>query len=58
MAEKKKTKAVRKPDFNKSDLYHDIEDEKHKKMKNKYFFKELGKLEILSRLYFTLQLSI
>ena len=46
MAEKKKSRAVRKPDFDKTELYHDVEDQKHKKMKNKYFFKELGKLEI------------
>jgi polyphosphate kinase 2 len=46
MADKKKIKAVKKEKFDKTDLYHDIEDEKHKKMKKKQYFKELGKLEI------------
>ena len=53
MAEKKKNKEVRKDSsidpkakFNKSDLYHDIEDRKDKKMKNKHYFNELIKLDI------------
>jgi polyphosphate kinase 2 len=46
MAEKKKSKEVKKQKFDKADLYHDIEDEKHKKMKNKSYFNELTKLDI------------
>jgi polyphosphate kinase 2 (PPK2 family) len=46
MAEKKKTNEVKKEKFDKADLYHDIEDEKHKKMKNKLYLKELTKLDI------------
>ena len=50
MADKKKQqvvkKDVKKEKFDKSDLYHDIEDDKHKKMKKKRYFKELGKIEI------------
>jgi polyphosphate kinase 2 len=53
MAEKKKTTKVKKDEpkvknekFDKADLYHDIEETKHKKMKNKHFIKELTKLDI------------
>jgi polyphosphate kinase 2 len=58
MAEKKntkpekaeKTEKVENPGkmkkFDRADLYHDIEDEKHSTMKNKKYFKELRKLEI------------
>lgn len=46
MAEKKKSKEVKKEKFDKADLYHDIEDEKYKKMKNKHYFNELTKLDI------------
>ena len=46
MAEKKKTKEIKKEKFDKADLYHDVEDEKHKKMKNKLYLKELTKLDI------------
>jgi polyphosphate kinase len=46
MAEKKKTKEVKKEKFDKSELYHDIEDQKDKKMKNKHYFNELIKLDI------------
>lgn len=46
MAEKKKTKEVKKEKFDKADLYHDIEDEKHKKMKNKLYLKEITRLDI------------
>jgi polyphosphate kinase len=46
MAEKKKSKVVRKEKFDKEDLYHDIEEEIHKKLKNKNYLKELRKLEI------------
>jgi polyphosphate kinase 2 len=43
---KKETPKVRKEEFDKADLYHDVEDEKHKKMKKKHYLKELQKLEI------------
>ena len=53
MADKKKHKDVKKgtpkakiEKFNKEDLYHDIEDEKHKKIKKKHFYKELEKLDV------------
>jgi polyphosphate kinase len=53
MAEKKKpgkakidTSKVKKQKFDKSDLYHDIEQKKDDKMKNKRYFKELIKLDI------------
>jgi polyphosphate kinase len=53
MAEKKKTSKakvsavkVKKQKFDKSDLYHDIEQKKDEKMKNKRYFKELIKLDI------------
>jgi polyphosphate kinase 2 len=46
MAEKKKTREVKKTEFDSSDLYHDIEDQKDKKLKNKHYFKELTKLDI------------
>ncbi|MFN8210314.1 MAG: polyphosphate kinase 2 [Bacteroidales bacterium] len=48
MAEKNKKKdvKVKKEKFDKGELYHDIEDEKHKKLKKKRYFKELRKLEI------------
>jgi polyphosphate kinase len=46
MAEKKKTKPVKIEKFDKTELYHDIEDEKRIKMKTKHYFKELRKLEI------------
>jgi polyphosphate kinase 2 len=46
MAEKKKTEKVKKPKFDKSELYHDIEQTKDKKMKNKHYFNELVKLDI------------
>jgi polyphosphate kinase 2 len=43
---KKETLKVKKEKFDKADLYHDVEDEKHKKMKKKHYLKELQKLEI------------
>ncbi|MGD0581815.1 MAG: polyphosphate kinase 2 [Bacteroidales bacterium] len=50
MADKKKQQAVKKDvkkeKFDKSDLYHDIEDEKHSKMKKKRYYKALRDLEI------------
>ncbi len=53
MAEMKKTKEVKKDSsivpkakFDKSDLYHDIEDKKDKSMKNKHYFRELIKLDV------------
>jgi polyphosphate kinase len=46
MAEKKKTKEVKKVKFDKSELYHDIGQTMDKKMKNKHYFKELVKLDI------------
>jgi len=46
MAEKKKTREVKKQKFDKSELYHDIEQTKDKKMKNKHYFNELVKLDI------------
>jgi polyphosphate kinase 2 len=46
MAEKKKPGKVKNDSFDKSDLYHDIEDEAHKKLKNNQYLKELRKLEI------------
>jgi polyphosphate kinase 2 len=46
MAVKKKTKEVKSKNFDKSELYHDIEQLKDKKMKNKHFTKELEKLDI------------
>jgi polyphosphate kinase 2 len=46
MAEKKKQKEVKKEKIDQSELYHDIEDQKHKKLKKKHYFKELGKIEI------------
>ena len=46
MADKKKSKAVKKQKFDKSELYHDIEQTKDKKMKNKHYFNELVKLDI------------
>jgi polyphosphate kinase len=53
MADKKKGKQgkknspkVKKEKFDKSDLYHDIEDQKDTKMKNKHYFNELIKLDV------------
>jgi len=46
MADKKKTKGIKKHKFDKSELYHDIEQTKDKKMKNKHYFNELVKLDI------------
>jgi polyphosphate kinase len=46
MVEKKKSKVVKNEKFDKTDLYHDIEDEAHKRLKNKQYLKELRKLEI------------
>jgi polyphosphate kinase 2 len=46
MADKKKTREVKKKKIDNSDLYHDIEDQKDKKMKNKFYSKELEKLDI------------
>ncbi len=53
MAEKKKStnakgdsQKVKKQKFDKSDLYHDIEQQKADKMKNKRYFRELIKLDI------------
>jgi polyphosphate kinase len=53
MAEKKNsgkakvdTSKVKKQKFDKSDLYHDIEQKKDDKMKNKRYFKELIKIDI------------
>ena len=46
MTEKNKTREIKKTKFDNSDLYHDIEDQKDKKLKNKYYFKELEKLDI------------
>ena len=46
MAEKKKNKEVKKQKFDKSELYHDIEQKHDKKMKNKHYFNELVKLDI------------
>lgn len=46
MAGKKKSTQVKKKSFDKADLYHDVEDEKHKKMMNKQYFKELTKLDV------------
>jgi polyphosphate kinase 2 len=46
MAEKKKKEEVRKVKFDKSELYHDVEDKNDGKMKNKRYFKELVKLDI------------
>jgi len=39
-------KSGKKRKFDRADLYHDIEDEKHSKMKNKEYFQKLGKLEM------------
>jgi polyphosphate kinase 2 len=46
MAKKKKSKEVKKEKYDKSELYHDIEDQKDKKMKNKHYFNELIKLDV------------
>jgi polyphosphate kinase 2 len=46
MAEKKKKEEVKKVKFDKSELYHDVEDKNDGKMKNKRYFKELVKLDI------------
>ena len=53
MAEKKKNKEVKKNSskvkkekYDKSELYHDVEDQKDDKMKNKRYFKEIIKLDI------------
>jgi polyphosphate kinase len=53
MAGKKKQKEVKKESpkvktekFAKEDLYHDIEDTKHKKIKKKHFLKELKKIDV------------
>ena len=46
MANKKETKEIKKHKFDKSELYHDIEQTKDKKMKNKHYFNELVKLDI------------
>jgi polyphosphate kinase 2 len=46
MADKKKTPAVKKEKFDKNKLYHDIEEEKHKKLKRKDYEKHLTKLDI------------
>jgi polyphosphate kinase len=46
MTDKKKTKETKKHKFDKSELYHDIEQTKDKKMKNKRYFNELVKLDI------------
>jgi polyphosphate kinase len=53
MAEKKKTRKVKdhsqkvkKLKFDKSELYHDIEQKMDDKMKNKHYFRELVKLDI------------
>jgi polyphosphate kinase len=53
MAEKKKNKEVKKNSskvkkekYDKSELYHDIEDQKDDKMKNKHYFREIIKLDI------------
>ena len=46
MAKKKKIKEVKKQKFDKSELYHDIEQKKDEKMKNKHYFNELIKLDI------------
>jgi polyphosphate kinase 2 len=43
---KKDSPEVKKTKFDKSELYHDIEDKKDKKMKNKHYFNELIKLDI------------
>jgi polyphosphate kinase 2 len=46
MAEQKKSRVVKKEKYDKSELYHDIEEQKDKKMKNKHYFNELIKLDI------------
>jgi polyphosphate kinase len=46
MADKKKTRKAEKTKFDKSELYHDIEQKMDKKMKNKHYFAELVKLDI------------
>lgn len=46
MAAKKKPGEVKKTKFDSSDLYHDIEDQKNKKMKNKHYSKDIEKLDI------------
>ena len=46
MAEKKKSGEVKKEKLENNDLYHDVEDKRHKKMKNKHYFKELDRLDI------------
>jgi polyphosphate kinase len=46
MAKKNKKKEVKKQKFDKSELYHDIEQKKDDKMKNKHYFNELIKLDI------------
>jgi polyphosphate kinase len=53
MPDKKKSREVekgsseiKKEKFDKADLYHDVEEDKDKKMKNKRYFKELAKLDI------------
>jgi polyphosphate kinase len=43
---KKESPEVKKEKFDKADLYHDVEDVKHKKMKNKNYLKELTRLDI------------
>jgi len=39
-------KTGKKEKFDRADLYHDVEDQRHSKMNNKKYFKELRKLEI------------
>jgi polyphosphate kinase 2 len=46
MKEKKKSREVKERKLEDSDIYHDVEDERHKKLKKKFYFKELTKLEI------------
>jgi polyphosphate kinase len=44
--EKKESPKVKTEKFAKEDLYHDIEDKKHKKIKKKHFLKELEKIDV------------
>lgn len=46
MADKKKSIELKNKKSGNEDIYHDIEDDKHKKMKHKHYLKELKKLEI------------
>jgi polyphosphate kinase 2 len=44
--DEKGSSKIKREKFDKADLYHDVEEDKDKKMKNKRYFKELAKLDI------------